>query len=460
VKAAPELTCRLIGLCDRPECVLWDFDSSHAPASPLLQKEILAILPKLNEKWEKPDVSIKEWKFENILIHLPVLDDDNDYHSPMDTLRGGSWRGKDCNDLAGDIYPGRRQSNYGPEIDHNCNGIYGVDASGNSYEDLFCGNSSQRGIIVYGDSISAHFHIPVFSRANLTLDDLFLMALNEVDYPQCSWGTAFADDYKLCSEVSQFPITSVYKKLRERNRCNHRDYQNISRNGARSGSLFNDLVETTSRKPNTDYPALAFYAQLANDICSGRAGTEHMTTPEQFSINVNNSLTYMETLLPPGSTVILLGLIHGELMWDSMFDKPHIIGTTYGELWDFLACLEETACHGWLNADAQARAAANERAEQLNDVLRQFAANQGYKNFNLVYIDHPDTEYHADYAAAGGNLADLYEVIDGGHPSLTGETLFGEYMFANLERFHPELLGPINPNNQKIEELFSDQGGY
>ena len=36
---------------------------------------------------------------------------------------------------------------------------------------------------------SAHFHIPVPSRANLTLDDLFLMALNEVDYPQCSWAT-------------------------------------------------------------------------------------------------------------------------------------------------------------------------------------------------------------------------------------------------------------------------------
>jgi len=428
--------------------------------NPLLKKEFMAVLPKLQEKIQKPNISTKEWKFKNILIHLPVLDDDNDYHSPLDTLRGGSWRGKDCNDLANDIYPGRKQSNYPNTIDHNCNGIYGQDNAGNSYEDVFCANSSQKGVIIYGDSISAHFHIPVFSRANLTLDDLFLMALNEVDYPQCSWGTGFVNDYKLCSEVSQFVITSVYKKMWERNRCNHRDYQNISRNGARSSSLFNDLVETTSRKPSVDHHVLAFYAQIANDICNGRAGTGSMTTPEQFYINVNNSLTYMESLFPPGSTVVLLGHIHGDLMWTSMFDQPHIIGTTYGALWDFLACLEETACHGWLNADPAARNAATERAEQLNDVLRQLAVDQGYNNFNLVYIDHPDTEYHADYEAAGNNLADLYEVIDGGHPSLTGEILFGEYMFRNLERLYPEILGPVNPNNQKIQELFGDQGGY
>jgi len=390
---------------------------------------------------------------------LPVLDDYNDYHSPLDTLRGGSWRGKDCNDLAGDIYPGRRANNYAGNdaVDHNCNGIYGSDALGNEYEDVFCANSSQRGVIVYGDSISAHFHIPVFSRANLTLDDFWLMALNEVDYPQCSWGTAFADDYKLCSEVSKFPITSVYKKLRERNRCNHRDYQNISRNGARSPSLYRDLVETTSRKPDFDQPALAFYAMIANDICSGDGG---MTSPEEFHKNVNDSLTYMESLLPPGSNVVLLGHIHGELMWYSMWDQPHIIGTTYGALWDFLACLEETACWGWLNGDPAARDAASERAEELNDVLRQLAANQGYNNFKLYYMDHPDLQYHADYEAAGNNLADLYEVIDGGHPSLTGETLCGEYMWRNLESMYPELLGPVNPNNQKIQDIFGDQGGY
>jgi hypothetical protein len=31
------------------------------------------------------------------------------------------------NDSDATIYPGRATTQYGPEIDHNCNGIYGVD---------------------------------------------------------------------------------------------------------------------------------------------------------------------------------------------------------------------------------------------------------------------------------------------------------------------------------------------
>jgi hypothetical protein len=33
------------------------------------------------------------------------------------------------NDSDATIYPGRAQTQYGPEIDHNCNGIYGVDST-------------------------------------------------------------------------------------------------------------------------------------------------------------------------------------------------------------------------------------------------------------------------------------------------------------------------------------------
>lgn len=59
--------------------------------------------------------------------HLPLLDLDGDRHSTIRELRGFSWRGKDCDDGRGDIYPGRASSNYGPEIDHDCNGIYGIN---------------------------------------------------------------------------------------------------------------------------------------------------------------------------------------------------------------------------------------------------------------------------------------------------------------------------------------------
>ena len=39
---------------------------------------------------------------------LPGVDLDGDRHSPAETLRGSIWRGRDCADLNGEIYPGRR----------------------------------------------------------------------------------------------------------------------------------------------------------------------------------------------------------------------------------------------------------------------------------------------------------------------------------------------------------------
>lgn len=74
-------------------------------------------------------------------------------------LRGSNWRGKDCNDLDSNSYPGRN-SDADPYTDSNCNGIYGVDPSGKSYEELFCKNSGQIGVVLLGDSAGAHFSIP------------------------------------------------------------------------------------------------------------------------------------------------------------------------------------------------------------------------------------------------------------------------------------------------------------
>ena len=50
IKAAPEVTCRVIGLCDRPQCRLWDASSpSSLESNPLLKKEFMAVLPKLSK---------------------------------------------------------------------------------------------------------------------------------------------------------------------------------------------------------------------------------------------------------------------------------------------------------------------------------------------------------------------------------------------------------------------------
>ena len=39
---------------------------------------------------------------------VPAVDLDGDRFSPTETLRGSIWRGRDCSDIRGDIYPGRR----------------------------------------------------------------------------------------------------------------------------------------------------------------------------------------------------------------------------------------------------------------------------------------------------------------------------------------------------------------
>lgn len=49
---------------------------------------------------------------------------------------------------------------------------------------------------------------------------------NEIDWPQYSGITGFESN-------PNFPTDSLYQTLLQRNRCNHRDYQNIGVNGAR-----------------------------------------------------------------------------------------------------------------------------------------------------------------------------------------------------------------------------------
>jgi acyloxyacyl hydrolase len=98
------------------------------------------------------------------------------------TLRGTSWRGKDCDDHDPNVYPGRKAA---PSVrhfsssssssqftitrptndddvvavqgkesaDYNCNGISGVDpTSGRPWKDLLCANSQQMGAVIFGDS--------------------------------------------------------------------------------------------------------------------------------------------------------------------------------------------------------------------------------------------------------------------------------------------------------------------
>jgi acyloxyacyl hydrolase len=56
-------------------------------------------------------------------------------------------------------------------------------------------------------------------------------------------------------------MKSIYQRLRERNLCNHRDFQNIGVNGARTTSMQPPgVINAFQRNPADDHPVLVFYA--------------------------------------------------------------------------------------------------------------------------------------------------------------------------------------------------------
>lgn len=139
------------------------------------------------------------------------------------------------------IYPGRVPHG-NPQTDSNCNGISGVNPDSNQpYEDELCSGTDPRGVAILGDSAGAHFGLPT-PRVLNSVDAFLHMALNELDWPQCSWATGFEPENatslntSIC-EASHLPMISFYQRMKERNRCIHRDFQNIAVNGARTTSM-------------------------------------------------------------------------------------------------------------------------------------------------------------------------------------------------------------------------------
>ena len=71
---------------------------------------------------------------------LPLIDLDNDtYSASVESWRGTSWRGRDCDDINHLSHPGAKPRDWDTVFDSNCNGIHGKDPLfGKPYEELFC----------------------------------------------------------------------------------------------------------------------------------------------------------------------------------------------------------------------------------------------------------------------------------------------------------------------------------
>jgi acyloxyacyl hydrolase len=171
-----------------------------------------------------------------------------------------------------------------------------------------------------------------------TFSDLLTVAAMEVDWPHMSGYTGF---------VNNTMVDSIYLRMRERNLCNHRDFQNTGVNGARAEAVAppNGIVNSVSRDQQLDNPALLFLSLIGNDVCSPHSDFENtMTTPQSFAQSTLETLQYLDTILPNNSHVVFIGLANGSLLWDVLNFRLHPIGVTYADLYSYLICMDETPC--------------------------------------------------------------------------------------------------------------------
>jgi len=156
---------------------------------------------------------------------------------------------------------------------------------------------------------------------------------------------------------------SIYQYMRERNRCNHRDYINAGVNGATAKKSVRYVTEAFRRNQMKDQPLLVFIELLGNDVCGGG---DHMTSEEVFRANIEILLEYLDTVLPMGSHVITVGLADGRVLWDTLHNRTHPIGVSYAQFYEYLLCLGNSPCPGWQTPDEAVRNNTSERAYNLS----------------------------------------------------------------------------------------------
>eukprot|EP00002_Diphylleia_rotans_P012580 TRINITY_DN2460_c0_g2_i1.p1 TRINITY_DN2460_c0_g2~~TRINITY_DN2460_c0_g2_i1.p1 ORF type:complete len:545 (+),score=119.79 TRINITY_DN2460_c0_g2_i1:54-1688(+) len=394
-------------------------------------------------------------KTQNKVSYEPTIDLDADFHSPnRGGLRGVDWRGRDCNDRDSNTRPGVYDEARFPNIDRNCNGISGADSRGVSYESQFCDTTRTVSLVTLGDSASAGFRIPEQWLDPENCGDWCFMdtikqgALNELDWPHKSAMTGFEEPNG----------NSLISYLTKHNRCNHRDYQNVARNGAEWDDFMTQnekFIVTPSSKP-----IILVVAYIGNDVC--KRSLADMTTVEELLPYLENGFTFLNTKLPAGSKVLVNGLVDGRFLWNTLYDKTHPLGVSYEKLYNFLTCTNANPCNTWLSSDEAVRNATTDRAMELSAAIRDYIAENARRfNFELVYEDFPLDEMIRRANARGISDQMLIEPIDGFHPSLVyGHPILAEYTWEIINRKWPNWIGEPNRNNEAIQQLFGDQGGY
>jgi len=480
--------CQKLHLCDG-KCVLY---KKRSPNQYYLNKaQILESYAKLDAS--HPHRQPVQWSFNfkdkineikaylfNKLLHpftdqLPLDDADGDRFSTMFTMRGTAWRGKDCDPKNANIYPGRKDGSKAKAgEDYNCNGIKGINSNtGKAYKDELCPASQpHRGIAVMGDSVGARFRAPetYLKKDLMSMDALKKLAAvieNEGDFPHLSWNTGYDVENTHFQGVIETvkDFDSVYLQMRKRDRCVHRDYQNLAHNGDRSFNM-TDHVRNLKRDPVHDNPLLVIVEYVGNDACQD--SLSQITSPTDFYNNILKGLKALDQKLPPNSYVLFVGVADGRFLYDALHDKIHPFDVPYPDFYDYLACNNVSPCRTWLNSDKSIRDKTTEMADELSAqygrIIDEFQTkSRGFKNFTMAYMPNPVIEIMKECANEPNCVpADLIEPVDGFHPGQKMQPRMVKVITKFINQIWPDALGVVNPNNAIIDNLFGkdNQGGY
>ncbi|XP_046386733.1 acyloxyacyl hydrolase-like [Ischnura elegans] len=491
VEITPDVMCYALGICytepERGFCHLFPKPKIGLPTAIKHVKKFLSEAKLSSLKYiplhttnKIPEFNICDIPGIKGICHLiarsfnlvaPALDVDQDWFSNFPWARGSFWRGRDCRDWDSKTYPGRLPIGNDVSGDSNCNGISGVNTEGEimPLEDVLCKGTEPRGLIYIGDSVGAHFHCPEAwmdpkQLSSETLQNITQWIFNEGDWPQLGFATGYMNISG--SPLIQGPTDSIYLRLRARNRCNHRDYQNLSRNGASTKTVLKHASGSLARNKTTDYPAFVIYGLFGNDVCNNYADTEHnMTTPKMMKENVMNVLERLNSTLPSGSNVLLIGLVDGSFIYPAMYNRLHPIGrfrqnVKYKNMYKWFTCMEIGPCLGWMTPNATLRKITSRRSFELSGVLKKIAEDQSFSALKIHYLDNPLAQVMQEWEKKGRQVWELIDPVDSLHPSQIAQSLITDVLWRNIEQKFPYILGDVNPHNAKIEELFGDQGGH
>jgi len=255
-------------------------------------------------------------------------------------------------------------------------------------------------------------------------------------------------------------MNSLYSYLRGHNLCNNNDYQNIGVNGAEAQNLVDwarALNRNGTQTPDTaTKPMLLFFSMIGNDVCGSEQNFGHMTTPEAYYDSVYSAVIEADSFLPSGSIIVLVPLVDGRILYDTMSQRIHPVGktnndVTYENLYDYLNCLHISPCWGWMNSNETVRNTTWAIADSLNAQLPK-VVNASAGTTRNVKVVYPGQVMNDALKNSPVPHWELIEPVDGFHPSQTGNSLIAQEYWKVITQMN--ILPPENPNNAAIAAKF------